>query len=252
MLHQQLLYNLVSVGLLLVVNRPIVAQTVASHRGDLDRAMLEISFTPPPDDGKPDDTSGAGSRQDCRCPQDIGQAIATQPSLMALVPEDNYGLTVAERPTFWLYVPQTSARQAVLSIREENGRHHSQTVFSLSATSGTLGIQLPPDAPPLQANTNYQWAVVLVCGQRPSPNDPAIASWIRRVVLSEPREESREHLSDLEQAAWYAKRGIWYDTLTAIASVRKAQPDDRDLLDIWTNLLQTARLEAIAPDPLQF
>lgn len=101
---------------------------------------------------------------------------------MALVPTTNYGWTLEERPTFWVYLPQTSAKQVVLSLKEEGIQHHSQTFLPITGALGIIGIKPSDESPALEVGKNYQWAVVLVCGERPSPNDPAIASVVRRVA----------------------------------------------------------------------
>jgi hypothetical protein len=167
---------------------------------------------------------------------------------MPLVPTTNTGLTVAERPTFWVYLPKTSAKQVVLSIREEGTKHHSQTFFPITGASGIISLQPSENSPPLEAGKTYQWAVVLICGERPSPNDPAIASWVRRVAPPQPTNQG----TALAQAAWYGERGIWYDALDSLAEARRTQSHNQALTGIWTEFLNSAGLEAISTQPLQF
>ncbi len=253
MLNNQKFINLITVGLLLIGAEPTIAQSMVNNSASIDRSITHVSFEPPSDDKKPDNTSGAGSRQDQQCPQDSAPATpadtpSDKSSLMALVPTTNYGLTLTERPTFWVYLPETSAKQVVLSIREEGINHHSQTFFPITGEPGLLGIKPLDDSPPLDVGKSYQWAVVLVCGERPGPNDPALASWVRRIAPSKPMNQE----TALEQAVWYGEQGIWYDALTALAQARRAQPDNKDLADIWAGFLKSAGLEAIATEPLRF
>ncbi|NES83998.1 MAG: DUF928 domain-containing protein [Moorea sp. SIO2B7] len=44
----------------------------------------------------------------------------------------------------------------------------------------------------------------------------------------------------------YAKVGIWYDTLSSLAKLIKANPDDLTLKDDWHNVLKDVGHEAIA------
>jgi hypothetical protein len=169
-------------------------------------------------------------------------------SLMALVPNTNTGLTLAERPTFWIYLPKTTAKQIVLSIREAGIKDHAQIYLPTPEDSGVVGFQLPATGPALEIGKTYQWAVVLICGARPSPNDPAIAAWVRRIAPMQPLKKG----TILEQAAWYGEQGIWYDAIAALAEVRRTKHQDKGLTDIWTNFLNSAGLEEISREPLQF
>jgi hypothetical protein len=248
MLNNQRLLNLMFIGLLLLGTAPTVAQPTTNRSARTDRTLTEVDFKPPPEDQKPERTEGAGSRHGGRCPQDATVPTGEPPTLMALVPTTNTGLTLAERPTFWVYLSKTSAKKMVLSIREEGTTHHSQTFVPLTGGAGLISLQPNPDSPPLEVGKTYQWAVVLVCGERPSPNDPAIASWVRRVALSQPQPQG----TALEQAAWYGERGIWYDALESLARARRAQPDNNELLRIWTEFLESEGLGEIAAQPLRF
>ncbi|WP_013324737.1 DUF928 domain-containing protein [Gloeothece verrucosa] len=219
--------------------------------------ITQVSFTPPPKEGKPDKTTGAGSRQDGQCPQDLTQfttpdTSSSKLSLAALVPNSNYGLTGAERPTFLVYLPKTSAKQIVLSIKEEGIKHYSQTFLPITQSAGIIKIKPSDDTPPLQVNKNYQWAVVLVCGERPGPNDPMIASWVRRVDLPNSTSQQLAEKTPLMQAAWYGNQGIWYDSLVALAQARQVQSHQYSMTQIWANFLTSVGLESFSNEKLQF
>ena len=85
------------------------------------KPIKQILFKPPTDE-EPPPTRGAGSRNDRLCSQDAlvdQSSLSSQPlALTALVPPNQSNLTWAERPTVWVYVPETSARQIVLSVRD--------------------------------------------------------------------------------------------------------------------------------------
>lgn len=234
--------------------RPAVQGTAQSSNQPLERSNglnAPILFKPPPQDGKPDTTRGAGSRDDRRCSQDSSSIAANQateePSLTALVPSDHRGLTRSARPTFWVYVPQTSARQIVLSIKQGN-QHHSQRFVPITGQSGVIGIQVTENAPPLEVGKTYQWAIVLVCGDRPSPNDPVVTALIRR----EQSTASSNSQNALQQASRYGEQGVWYDALTTLAEAKRSQPNNADIAKTWTSFLTqpSVGLGAIATEPL--
>ncbi len=244
MFKHHLLLNLLSLGLLLIGSQSTIAQSVSNSSTRLDEVITQVSFKPPADDQKPDRTAGAGSRQDWRCPQDSTLETIADTPLTALVPANNYGLTLAERPTFMVYLPKTSAKQVVLSIRENGTQHHSQTTFPITATPGIVSLQ---SATPLAVGKNYQWAMVLVCGQRPGPNDPAVAAFVRRVAPPASMNGEVKPKTALAQAVWSGEHGIWYDTLASLAEARQREPNKKALEFIWVDFLDSAGLNAIAP-----
>ncbi|MBD2743790.1 DUF928 domain-containing protein [Coleofasciculus sp. FACHB-1120] len=215
--------------------------------------ITQVLFKPS-DNGPPPDTRGAGSRNDRHCPQDAPtnpDSPAAEPlALTALVPSNQEGLTWAERPTLWVYLPETSARQMVLSVREEGSRSHSQRFVPITGKPRIVGIPLDEKAPPLEVGKSYQWAVVLVCGDRPSPNDPFVTASVRRVV---PSSKMNAPQKALERAAWYGEQGIWHEALTALAEARRGQPVDPALARIWSDFLTqpSVGLGAIANEPLR-
>ena len=209
-----------------------------------------VLFKPPPDEEQPETTEGAASRQDRVCSQDSSLRsqgrIGDRPKLTALAPQRNYGLTVAERPTFWVYLPHTTARKAILSIKAEGSNPHWQQSIDLTGETGTMGIKLSDDAPVLSIGKNYQWAVILVCGDRPHPNDPVVTAGIKRIDESQ---MSRNMLTSprLSKAAEYARHGIWYDALDLLLAEKTTSDNWQDL---WVRYLQSGGLAEIAREPV--
>lgn len=229
----------------------LLLTAIGSARPAVPGIAQPILFKPPPEDGTPSTTRGAGSRDNRRCAQDSSAISLNQASeklsLTALVPGDHSGLTRSARPTFWVYVPQTSARQIVLSIRQGN-QPHAQRFVPITGQAGVIGIQATEDSPPLEVGKTYQWAIVLVCGDRPSPNDPTVTALIRREQSTEPINSNA-----LQQASRYGEQGIWYDALTTLAEAKRSQPNNAELDKTWTSFLTqpSVGLGAIATEPLR-
>ena len=216
---------------------------------EIDTAVL---FQPPPKEEQPESTVGAASRQNGQCFQDFlaaqkQESTGDSHTMTAIVPDGNYGLTVTDHPTFWVYLPQTSAQQVILTIKEEGIKPHWQQSVSLTGEVGIIGIPLSDDAPALEIGKNYQWAVILVCGNRPNPNDPVVASWIKHVDESQVNSQLPAKTM-LEKAAVYAQKGIWYDTLNILVEEKKSSVDNWH--DIWVKYLQSGGLDAIANEPV--
>lgn len=232
--YSQIWVSLIMFGMLLIKTAIAEVTTV-------------VQFQPPPEEEQPKKTEGAASRQlgQCSTNQQVSKtqsATAELAPLTTLVPRNNHGLTTQERPNFWLYLPHTSARRAILSIKEAGKAPHWQQSVELNQKQGIVGIELAKDAPALEIGKNYQWAVVLVCGDRPSPNDPVVASWIKRVDV-----KGEMPSTGIEKAAAYATQGIWYDALNVLATERTSVPNWQKH---WQEYLQSGGLETIADEPI--
>ena len=232
-------YNLILVVVLIIFGCSLTSTAIAE-------VQTTVRFQPPPESEQPKDTEGAASRQTERCPANSLVADSDRPNieprLTAVVPPTNRGLTTAERPNLWIYLPETSAQQAILTIKQNGKIPHWQQTVAIANTTGVVGIKLSEAAPSLEIGRDYQWAIILVCGDRPSPNDPVITSWIERVA---PKNNSAK--SGLEEASTYAQQGIWYDALDALIAEKSSLPNWQD---IWSEYLESTGLEQIADRPV--
>ena len=213
------------------------------------RPVSSVLFVPPVTDQQPKQTVGAGSRHGDYCQPSSPQLIEhraqrdSRPPFMALMPFANAGLTLSARPTFWVYVPPTTAKHLILSLRQQGLKQRMQTSFEISA--GVMGLTLPNKSTALEVGKTYEWAAVLICGDQPSPNDPIIVSSISRVATGMP-----SVTSPLERAAVYGRNGIWFDALAELAQARRLQPDSTEPTMAWANFLRSAGLEIVASEPL--
>ena len=206
----------------------VVLTTFGSFFADTTFAEVQttVQFQPPSESEQPEDTEGAASRQSNGCANPLlASANNNSLNLMAVVPQRNYGLTTAQRPNLWIYLPETTAKQAILSIKEEGNTPHWQQSVNLTGEAGVTGIKIADNAPVLEIGKNYQWAVILVCGNRPNPNDPVVTSWIERVAAK----TSQSSAPPLEKASSYARQGIWYDALNVLMAEKLS-------LDNWHSL----------------
>ena len=200
----------------------------------------------PPGSGQPDDTAGGASRGD-ECPQAV---IATGGCVTPLVPIATSKLTVAEHPTFLVYVPQTSAKEIFFGLVDENNNFHYQAKIPISSQEGILSFKLPDDAPPLEIDKNYRWTFIIIGEQGLRPGSPGVQGEIRRVRPPSELISQIQNKPLLERAALYAKNGIWFDTVASLAEAKRLEPSEATLASTWQELLNSAGLEAIATKPL--
>jgi hypothetical protein len=174
---------------------------------------------------------------------------------------DVWGLTTAERPTFWFYVPYTKnfanlKAEFVLQDSNENDVHRQ--AIALPATPGVIGVPLPSTVAPLQVGETYRWYFKVHCNQQQTASplidkqdSVQVEGDIQRVSLSPSVAKQLAAATDpREKIAIYAASGIWYDSLTMLAQLRLAQPNDVTIATDWQILLQSTRLENIAKSPL--
>ncbi|MEG3438793.1 DUF928 domain-containing protein [Pannus brasiliensis CCIBt3594] len=222
------------------------APIVADNPRKTARSSPRILFQPPSTSRVPPNTRGAGSRQGGQCALDTDHPELS--SLAVLVPPGASGLTVAERPALWVYVPPDSSREILLDVSETDGTNHSKTLIPLAGRSGIIRVEPPADSPALEVGKTYEWAVVLICGKRPSPNDPVVTGLVTRTAEN----LAPAHLTNSEKAAWYSERGIWYDALESVILAWQENPDRQDFRATWTEFLRSAGLESMATRPIRF
>lgn len=158
----------------------------------------------PPNTGRPKDTTNGSSRDGIRC-------LVEEPLMQPLLPEGRYGLTTKARPGIVVDIPETSAQQVLLSIRNESDNSVYQAMLAIPETSGPVSFRLPEDAPPLAIDQTYRWSLTFICGDYYTPGDPAVVGWVRRVEPSAEMTESMAARSPDEQAQWLSENGYWYD-----------------------------------------
>lgn len=239
------------VSFLIVLSCGLTTVAIADTETDT-KTETTILFQPPREESKPEKTEGAASRNNRVCSQDIAtQNLVSQSqrqsSLTAIVPHSNYGLTVAERPTFWVSLPTTSAKKVILTLKEKGRNPHWQQLANLNEKAGIVGIKLANEAPALEVDKEYQWTVILVCGNKPHPNDPVVTAKIKRVEIQVVRDSSFDNYTALERANVYAIEGIWHDTLDILIAEKSSLTDWNNL---WVNYLQSAGLAELSDEPI--
>ncbi|MBD0345661.1 MAG: DUF928 domain-containing protein [Coleofasciculus sp. Co-bin14] len=255
--QKSLLITLFSVGLFLsflpIGNLPTqgqeLSELITSNETSLSLATVVVRFKPPnpPRDPTPTNTVGGGTRSGGACPQD---SAPLAPWVTPLMPATRQGLTVAEHPTFFVYVPQTSAQKALFVLKDDQEDYYYQKIVSIARLAGIVSFKLPADAPAIEIGKSYKWFFIIICGERIRPDSPTVKGHIERIAPNPALSKKLNTLLPLERAALYGKDGIWYDTLTALAQLRRSQPNNSALAANWQELLISVGLEAIATKPL--
>jgi Domain of Unknown Function (DUF928) len=225
--------------LLVVFPTQVKSQTEFRTTNIAEKLIFQENFDPP-GDGKPKDTVGAGSRSGLKCVQD-------EQSIRPLMPKRNYGLTLEEHPTVFVYLPNTSAKRVVLTFQDETGNSSERVFLAIASGRGIASFRLPDNQSPLTIGKNYQWSLAVVCGETLQPSDPVFRGWVQRVA----RTANSEQKSLLAQMQWYGKNGYWYDLLKVMMQVKRTQPNDASMINQWREILQSVGLGEIASEILK-
>lgn len=207
--------------------------------------IARVTFDPP-GQGKPDDTAGGASRGG-GCAQ---ETIAEGGCVIPVIPNATEGLTVADHPTFFLYVPETSAKEIFFSLVDENNNTQYQTKIPITTKNGVISFKLPDSSPALAVGKNYQWTFIVIGDRGLRPDSAGVQGTIKRIETDSTLLGELQNKNLVERAAVYAKHGIWYDTIASLAEAKNSQPSSADIAPIWQELLSSVGLQNIANKPL--
>ncbi|MBD2778132.1 DUF928 domain-containing protein [Iningainema tapete] len=204
-----------------------------------------------PDEGEPRGRRRGGTSRREGCPE-------LKTSLTALVPGDKYnndsffGATVAEYPTFWVYVPELpkNVRAAEFVLQDKEGKDIYRTSITLTG-QGVMGVSLPSQPQyALKQNTNYHWFFRVFCGEPQNKSEYFfVDAWLQRLALN-PKLQQQLNVAKSKQYSVFADHNLWYDAVTNLVELRRSNPDDRTLVQDWTNLLKSVGLVELAAAPL--
>jgi Domain of Unknown Function (DUF928) len=206
-------------------------------------SLAQITFNPPKEKA-PKNSSGGASRDASTCGSDM--AATTKASVTPLLPKNNIGLTIAEHPTVLVYIPETNAKKALFSLQDEQTKQYYQTTLPLPKKQGVMEVKIPNSVAALKTGKNYQWSLVIICTEELEPDSPWISGWIRRVEAN----SSLNNQPTLKLVSQLAQMGIWYDSLSTLAQLKRSQPNNPTVATSWQELLNSVELNAIANEPL--
>lgn len=185
-----------------------------------------------------------------RSPSNACLTTPNQP-VIALIPEENVGLTLSEHPTFWFSLPAVSNdRELEFGLFDEAGEVVYQKTFEASGKAGITHLSLPETTTALETNKAYRWYLSIVCDPESRAEDLFVTGWIERI---QPGNEMRQQLATAtsqERLALYEESALWYDALTTLAELRQNNPTAIELTQRWSNLLESVSLAQAISAPL--
>ena len=222
-------------------NLPIIGKALKfSSRAT---AQIVTDYVPPVGTTNRSRTTGAGSR---------GCDRAANPELQLLAPNNHIPTTISAHPTLFWYVSDTTLPIHLTLVEPGVVKPVIERRFLLNRP-GVVGVTLPSNVPGLAVGKQYRWTVAIVCDEeRPSANTYAYG-WIKRVAPTPELKSKLETVSTKgqERSLVYAQSGIWYDALSSIIMVYKANPQGEVGLWYFSRLLAQAEIPALSNQKLQ-
>lgn len=215
---------------------PVPKATIANYTRTLtprwtqpSSAMI-VQMPSTPDTGTPDGRRTPGGTR----PELSDACKQTDKPLTALVPENGKGVTTAEHPVFWFYIPYApeDIDSIEFSLHDQNETTTLyRTSLQLSRTPGVVGIPLPPSSEhSLKLNESYHWRLIVNCDRKETAeNILELDGWVTRVQQSP---------------------NPWYDELTNLAKRYILEPQNPEVKKAWAELLKSVGLEGIAQEPM--
>jgi hypothetical protein len=198
---------------------------------------------PPPPPRNPGSSSPGGRRDPVACSQD--EVATTDTRLTALSPTTKPGTTLAERPTFLVFVPKTSAKNAEFSLRDRSERGIYRKTLTLTNTPGIISISLPAQVPPLEIGKQYLWSFAVICNPDDRLEDRFVTGTVQRIEFDSTRLHQILQASPQEQVALYQKASAWYDTLVVLYQLKRSQTSDPSVTVTWRELLQSGGVDSM-------
>ncbi len=206
------------------------------------------AFDPPPGQGVPKGTSGGGSRPvtpSCLVPPDsLAEPLLQRIALPTLLTPKTYlGLTTESHPTFWVYLPATTAKTIEFSLFDQN----RQGIYQISLPiikSGLMSIALPKNTPGLTLARPYHWTIALVCNPKRRTEDWVGGGWIQRQQPSARlQQELKRSEYPLDRAKFYLQSNFWYDAMTTLN--QPEQSHSAAFIELWSTAFASAGVSKI-------
>ncbi|MCF4967003.1 DUF928 domain-containing protein [Nostoc sp. CMAA1605] len=195
----------------------------------------------PPNRQAPRTTAGGGSRgRFCE--------LASKETIQPLIPQNKFGLTLAERPSFYWFVPQVSVQKAHFSLLDDQGVVYETTV-KLPKESGIVGFTLPSNASSLKVGKKYHWYLAIACNPE-AEKEMTVDGWVERIPATPALSQQLARTNPQQLSQVYANAGIWHEALHTLVQQRLAHPSDRKVAANWQVFLESVGLKDLVSQPL--
>jgi hypothetical protein len=205
--------------------------------------QISQAFKPPKRADPP--PSAGGSTRGSSC-------LQKKTKLVSLLPPNKLGLTLAERPTFFWFVPQTSVKTAkfiLLADKDKDDNVFYETTLKLPNQPGIISFTLPNTAPKLPVGKTYHWYLTIVCNSRDASTNPWVDGWVERTQANASLSAALAKAQPQQLPRLYAEAGIWHEALASSIQLRRTDPKNLRTRMNWQTFLKSVNLSALTSEP---
>lgn len=218
-------------GLALGGSAIAIAPSLAAETATPSLLPSRVNFTPPPDAPRPATSTGTASRGD------------SPTRSRSIVPKDNqWGLTLAERPTFLAYVAEVDPSGTASFAITAEGTEETVCTARLSDLAPNRFLRIESCAE-LAVGQTYRWTLSL-----PQPTGDTATERVTlvgrvQVADSTTVEGPGPEVTGIDRVVQYGKSGLWYEAVNELASLWETSPQSLQVMSDWASLLAVAGLE---------
>lgn len=200
------------------------------------------NFNPDGTVGKPGNRRGLATRG--------GNCKASRtPTLTALVPKNNLGLSASATPTLYWFIPKNTYKFITVSLQAMDAEDNPQdliytTRIAVSGQPELASVTIPDQDPTqsLQTGVNYRWIVQLQCTEDDRQGLSAMG-WINYIppnpaLVNQLAAAQPEDRSDI-----YAEAGYWYDAVRELVAKKRAHPNKLKVQQDWQDLMESEHVQ---------
>jgi hypothetical protein len=164
--------------------------------------------------------------------------------VVALIPENQLGLTAMERPTLLFHIPPTLAPNIKVTLEDNSGTTLYAKTFKTPKKTGYVAFKFSDfkDSPSLTSGKTYRWLLTLLCNPHAPSANVTVFGNIRRIELDPILTSELKTAKPGDRATLYAVNGLWYDTAATLAEALQANPTNSALAQDWKELVKSIGL----------
>jgi hypothetical protein len=190
----------------------------------------------PKNRGLPGRRQGGGTRGACN---------ATQGAAIALMPIDNFGTTIAERPTLSWFLPKTQPTNLMVVLLDDQGKEIYSGEVPVTGKSGLVSFTLPAEVTGLEIGKIYNWKAALVCEEEDLSSSMVTEGWIHRVAVSPELQQKLQQTPIAQHSTIYETAGLWYDMADSMVQLHRSQPQNPTVQQQWNIFLESVDLKTM-------
>ncbi len=216
--------------------------TTSSVNAETEKGAAKVKATAsafsyrPPMRGAPAARIGGGTR-----------GVGDMTLVLVVLAPDHTGLTTKEQPTLYWYASEpVPAKLEVTLINDEDIDPALEEVVATPGKAGIQSIDLAKTGAKLVTGKEYRWFVSVVADPGQRSNDVVASGTIQRIAVSDALKKEIAGADAQSLAGIYAKEGVWYDAIDSLTRMIEKSPDNSDLQQQRTALLEQVGLQDAA------